>query len=68
MIPGRFETFGLKATLEGIFPFQGVGSHMAQDCEVFRRVGVELGTGIDILIYRIGLFGYLDCHAKKSQN
>ena len=26
------------------------------------------GTGIDILIDRIGLFGYLDCQVKKSRN
>ena len=38
MVPCRFETFGLHATFEGIFPFKHVGRQVAQDCQIFRAM------------------------------
>jgi hypothetical protein len=38
MVPRRFEAFGLKASLEGFFPLQQDGCHVAQDSEIFRRM------------------------------
>jgi hypothetical protein len=36
MVPGGFETLGLQAAFEGIFPFQQVGGQMAQGGQIFR--------------------------------
>ena len=38
MVPCRFETFGLHAAFEGIFPFKHVGRQVAQDCQIFRAM------------------------------
>jgi hypothetical protein len=38
MVPCCFETFGLHAAFEGIFPFKHVGRHVAQNCQIFRTM------------------------------
>ena len=38
MVPCCFETFGLNAAFEGIFPFKHVGRHVAQDSQIFRTM------------------------------
>ena len=38
MVPCRFETFGLYAAFEGIFPFKHIDRHMAQDSQIFRSM------------------------------
>jgi hypothetical protein len=36
MVPRRFKTFGLNTALEGFFPLQQIGGHVAQDSKIFR--------------------------------
>jgi len=38
MVPDCLETSGLQAALEGIFPFQHIGGHMAQNGQIFRSM------------------------------
>ena len=38
MVPRCFEALGLKSCLEGLFPLEQVGRHVAQDSEIFRSM------------------------------
>ena len=46
MIPSSFEPFGLQTGFEGVFAFEQINGHVAQDCKIFRRTVFSNPAGI----------------------